>query len=114
MLQLREDHMAGFEKVAIDGFIERGVQHLRRNLPAQTAAFSDEQLRQRILACMDRANAYGLTTERHVMTFVDATYLSGENFDTSADDPRAHEVLTDPLLSPDAKAMMLLLVIPIS
>jgi hypothetical protein len=99
--------MQAFQKVAQDNFEGRAVQHLRTTQSAATAPYSDDQLRQRVHGCVSRAGKYGLTTERQVMSFVDATYLAGEHFDTAPECAWAPTVLNSQGTAGDARATLL-------
>ena len=111
MFQLRDDHVRALQAVASNEFVERGVAHLRTCLPAATAGFTDDQLRQRIRGCIGRAGKYGLSSQQQVITFVDATYLAGEDFDTAPGNEKARALLLDPDVTPDGKARCLLVMI---
>ncbi len=99
--------MRAFQGVAKDNFEERGVGHLRRCLPEATAAYSDAQLKQHIDRCIGRAGRYGLTTERQVMGFVDATYLAGEHFDADPACGWAPRLLESDKMPGDDRASLL-------
>jgi hypothetical protein len=107
MFQLSENHLDAFRGIARGVFETRGVAHLSRRLPKQTAPYDDEQLRERIRSCIPRANRYNLTTQREVMAFVDTTYLSHEHFDTDPSCHWAQAVLGDREVAPDLKANLL-------
>jgi hypothetical protein len=112
LFQLRAEHIRALEDAAREDFEDRGVRHLRAFLPAEAAPYSDDQLRERVRACVARAKAYGLHSEQQVMSFVDATYLAGEHFDTSPGGERARLFLDAAGLDPDAKALLMLHSIP--
>lgn len=107
LFSLRSEHLQGFETAAIENFEDRGVKYLRENPPGDAATKSDEELRLRIRGSIVRARPYGLTTERQVMSFVSATFLAGERFDTSFDWARG--ILGNRHNSPDDKAQLVLL-----
>ena len=107
MFQIRDDHEQAFERTAQENFEGRAILHLRANFAAQTAGCSDEALRGRVRDCIDRAGKYGLTTERQVMSFVTATYVAGEHFDTAPEHPWAFPILRDSEFSSDQKARLL-------
>lgn len=108
MFQLREEHMRALRQVAQENFEERGVAYLRRDPPGDAATQSEEQLRLRIRSCVQRGKRYGLVSEQQVMSFVTATYVVGEDFDTSPDCDWAPRVLRDPRTSGDTKATLLI------
>lgn len=108
MIQLNESQMRAFCGVAIENFVERGLRHLRSCLPDRTLAYSDDQLRQRLRNCLDRAQHYSLFTERQVIAFTDVTFLLGEFFDTDRRFPWPAALLQSPNVDGDAKARSLL------
>lgn len=85
MLQLRRDHMDAFAKTAEDNFIDRTCLHLRQVLPRETSAYSDDALHDLVRRDAARARVYGLTWERSIVRFAEATLLLGPAFDL---DPR--------------------------
>jgi|ERR1051326_247932 hypothetical protein len=107
MFQLRDEHLKAFETVALDNFVERAVQHLRAELPRQTADYSDRRLRRRVRSCIDRCAAYGLTTEQQIIHFTETTFLLGKWFDSDPEQRWTKETLRDPELSPDERAALL-------
>ena len=113
MFRLRQDHVDAFEGAALDDFLSLGVAHLRSHLAAETKPFTDDELKLRIRQCIKRAYPYGLATEPQVMTFVDATYLAGEQFDQDPRCSAARQLLDDPTASPETKATLLLLMLPV-
>jgi hypothetical protein len=100
--------MHAFEGLSLDNFVERGLLHLREYLPNQTKACSDDQLRQRIRSCVERARPYGLTSERQVMVFTDSTFLLGEYFDTDQRRRWPSVLLNNRNLAGDSKATWLI------
>ena len=96
----RRDKPARFEANA--------VRHLRAHLSGPTAAYTDDDLRRRARECVPRARAYGLTSERHIICFVDATYLLDERFDTDPEHDWAGKLLRSDKFAPGHKASVLL------
>jgi hypothetical protein len=108
LLNIRPEQAEAFRQKSLSEFTAAAIVHLRRDLPEQTAAFSDAQLENRVQGCIPRAKAYGLVTSREVMCFVDVTYLLGENFDSDPDHEWAKTVLTSDNLPSADKGNLLL------
>jgi hypothetical protein len=97
MFQIRDAHLDAFAEAAYEAFEDGVLRRLRDVFAEKVCDFTDEDIRNRIRACVPRARSYGLTTQYQVMCFVDTTYLLGEDFDF---DPRyswSRELLASPL-----------------
>jgi hypothetical protein len=108
MFKIQEAHLKAFEASRLSRFERRATGRLRALFPDQTSQMSDEALGQRVRDGLDRASAYGLTTERHVMAFLATTFLAGERFDTEPND-WARSILTGRGLKGEDKADLLLI-----
>jgi hypothetical protein len=108
MFRIRAGHDAALGAAALEQFMGRAVQHLRRDLATQTAGWSDEELRQRVMECIPRAGAYGLATQRELMCFVDVSFLLGNSFDTDLGQVWAAKLLRSAKLSAGDRANLLL------
>jgi hypothetical protein len=104
MFQIRDEHMQGFESVALDNFEERGVSHFREHLPDDAGRYSDAELRERIRRAASRCKTYELTSEQQIMCFADAGLLIGENFDTDPEHPWAAHILHNREVPPEERA----------
>ena len=82
LMRIRPEQMEAFRKQAMANFEDRAVDHLRQCTTEAVAPYSDDHLHMRVRQGIVRAEPYGLTTEQHVMAFVDTTFLVGEDFDT--------------------------------
>ena len=83
MIVIRPEQTTAFRDEAVSDFESRAVRHLRTHLAGPTAEQTDEQLRLRVRGCIYRAGTYGLTSEKQIMCFTNATYLIGNEFDTA-------------------------------
>lgn len=110
MLKIRREQDERLRLQALVEFENRGVRHLRQQLRQPTAPFRDDELRQRIRACVLRAQQYGLTTEQQVMVFVDASYLVSEDFDSNPESDWAARILSSDQLEAVDKANLLIAV----
>jgi hypothetical protein len=108
LFRIRNEQIQAFRSAALEDFLDRGVAHLRRQLPALVAPFSAQELRERVRACITRCASYRLTSPYDIMCFVDATFLLGEQFDQGPAHAWASDVLRDDDFAPTAKADRLL------
>lgn len=108
MFKIQETHLKAFQASRLSRFERRATGRLRALFPDHTAPMSDEELGQRVRDGLDRASAYGLTTERHVMSFLATTFLAGERFDTEPNG-WARSILNGRGLEADDKADLLLI-----
>jgi hypothetical protein len=108
MFQIREDHMREFDALAGSNFEDRALRHLRKCLAAEASSFSDPELRDKIRRAMARCPSYGLTGERHIVSFVDTGLLIGEYFDRDPNYPWAKQILEDRKVSPSDRARAIL------
>ncbi len=106
--RIREAHVEAFRAGRLKDFERRATAYLRARFPEATAPLSDDRMGSRVREGVSRASAYGLTTERHVMAFLSAMFLSGEHFDAEPDG-WARSVLDGPDLDASDKATLLLL-----
>jgi hypothetical protein len=108
MLKIRAEQNSEFADQARQSFVERALRHAREELPGPVSCLSDDELRQSVRRATGRAGVYGLTTERQIICFLDASLLLGEGFE----EQRQHEALRRLLLldgiPPDRKAATLL------
>lgn len=104
MLKVRDEQYAALQDQAKLRFEDRVVRHLRTHLAEPTHEYSDDALRERIRVCQPRAAAYGLTSERQIVSFVDATFLIGEQFDSDPKHSDVSDILTSKDLDGNAKA----------
>lgn len=82
-------------------FESRVVDHLQRVYPYITFELSDEQVKSRVHAAVDRGKAHGLRSERDLVTYVDLSFELGDGFEQSLDWARA--IFDDPSLDPAAR-----------
>ena len=80
LFQLREEHEKALAKVALDNFEARTADHVRKNLPKQSAGLTEQALRGRVRREAEHSRRYGLTSERQIVRFVDADFLLGEHY----------------------------------
>lgn len=107
-MKIRTEQTEVFRQIAMADFERRAVKHLRTQLAKQTASSTDDDLLARVRECIPRAGAYGLASEKEVMSFVDASYLLECDFDSGDRYPEIEQTLADALLNPADKAGRLL------
>jgi hypothetical protein len=106
MLVIREAQMAAFEQGVIRNFELRVLEHLKEFFPKHCQILGDEQVRQVIRLGIERAENYGLVSERDIHLYVGLMFLLGSHFDRDAQLPWAARILTsqaiaDPALRAD-------------
>ncbi|OJH42804.1 hypothetical protein [Cystobacter ferrugineus] len=108
MLKLETHQASQLQSNSMDQFLTQAIQHLRRELPEHCVGRTDQQLRDRVKSCIQRAQKYGLMGKREIMCFVDVTCLLGEEFDTDSRHPWARALLDSDKLSGRDRANLLL------
>ena len=106
--RMRPHQLRTFEEQAQQAFEDRALRHVREKLPEQSAGYSDEDARTLIRSCLPRSTSYGLTTERQIMCYLDATVLLGDQFETKPGGEWAMKVLRSDKVSRTDAAMLLL------
>lgn len=104
VLKVRDEQYAALQDQAKLRFEDRVVRHLRTHLAEPTQNYTDDELRERIRVSQPRAAQYGLISERHIVSFVDATFLIGEQFDSDPKHSDVRDVLTSKDLDGNTKA----------
>jgi len=109
MLRIRNEQITVLSQVVLRDFEERAITHLRKDLAPATEGVSDEELRKQVREGFQQANCYGFRSERHVVSFVDASVLLGRGFVDAKENAWARQILLDAQLSSEEKARWLLL-----
>lgn len=95
------------DEMAVPGialFIQRAIEFLYENFPESLDEDSDE-LTEIVGFLIEKAEAYGLVTEQHVMTYITSAWLLGIDFDKEF--PAANETLTSKDFTPEEKSKWL-------
>lgn len=100
-LKIREDQLRALAAPQAERFEARLADFLREQFP-EAAEEPPDELRAAVRAQAEKAEAYGLLTERQAAAYVACAWLLGPDFDTEF--PAAVEVLGSPERSPDEKA----------
>jgi len=108
MAKIRQEQEDLFRQEAEADFNRRVLLHVRRDLTEPAAAMSDEEILRIVRECGPRAAKHGLTSERHLMCFVDASILLGRSFEEKPSQAWARELLKSSKLAATDKANLLL------
>ena len=79
------------------------VAEIERVLPEESARLGHEKLKKLVDRNIEKADSYGLGSERGTCTYCEAALLYGEDFDTNPKTAWSRDVLPDLSMSPDAK-----------
>ena len=106
MLKIRPQQA---DSLAASAFVDRTVDHVRRFHPRAVAGLTALQLRARVVHCIDRGRAQGLTWEYSLTVFVAHMLTLCPTFD---EHPEIRRVLDDGSLLPDERIDALLREVP--
>jgi len=95
MLVIRKEQMKVLSKYMLEQFENRMVDHLRDMFPEQTEDMTTEDLRHLIREGIDKAEAYDITDELEVETYLECMVQYGVNFDTDTQTAWAGKILHD-------------------
>lgn len=95
---LRKAQLKAMERALQQDFRQRVHDHLLRIFPDECADLGTKAVDEMISAGIERAQAYGMTTEQQTLCFIDMMFLVDPSFDS---DPQ-HSWAKTILLSPDA------------
>lgn len=105
MLIIRQEQMDEFIRKAAKNFEDWMVAHLMKFFPAECQILGDPGVRATIRYGIEKAERYGIATERGVCKYIDLMYALGQDFDTNPDLPWVQEILQDETL-PDPEERM--------
>jgi hypothetical protein len=97
------------DAVAASAFIDRTVAHLRRYYSNAVASLSELELRARVIHCIARGRAHGLTWEYSLTVFASHMITLCPTFDRH---PEVARILEDSPLAPDERMDELLSEVP--
>jgi hypothetical protein len=96
MLTIRDAQIEVFRQRNRGRFVEQMLAHIREFWPAQSARFSDGEVRESVRKGLQQAESYGVVLEYDVARFVVLMYALGFEYDQMAI-PRA--ILNDSSIS---------------
>jgi len=80
-MRIGKDQLATLNAIARDGFHNRLITFLRKEIPEEVASMDDVALRDHIIASEKRAEPHGIQSEAGITQFVCLTFLAGTKFD---------------------------------
>jgi hypothetical protein len=95
MLKIRNEQLEVLEQAAVRSFEDRMVEHLKRFAPGHFKILKEEDIRGCVRLGVERAQTYGLISERSVRIYVQTMFMLGSSFDTDPQYPWAAEMLGD-------------------
>jgi hypothetical protein len=84
ILRIRHEQVDALAEARFEEFESRATGHLREFFPDKLSAMAADRLRAFLRRCVDRARAFGLTSEQAVVCFAHLSLLLGEGFDAEA------------------------------
>jgi hypothetical protein len=94
-MKIRRELQGALERVAIEGFVDRLLDHLQVSFPRHRSVATEEDLRNTIRLGLDRARGYGITYQRGVCRYVELMLMLGSGFDVDPQLPWAARILGD-------------------
>ncbi|MHC5060816.1 MAG: hypothetical protein ACYTFK_07010 [Planctomycetota bacterium] len=105
MLHIRKEQNDELAKVGLRRFEDDMVVHLRKFFADEYELLEEDGTRRAIQYALERAEEYGIVSERDVCVYTDVMFAFGRNFDSDPGFPWAVEILSDKSLkdSPSEK-----------
>lgn len=101
---IRPEQMAALAGAAESNFQNRLGEHLRQFFPEQYGNLDEAGLQEVVRQSIERARAYGITSERDICKYADLMSAFGRDFDTNTATAWASSILNDQSLGdPGAK-----------
>jgi hypothetical protein len=94
--RIRQEHIQALQPVAVEGFEQRVVTHLKASFPEQMELLGREQAREIARYGLRRAERHGITADREVLLWITLMVLLGSDFDEDMQLPWAQQTLGDP------------------
>lgn len=105
MLVIRKAQMAVLEQAVLRTFENRMLEHLKEFFPKHCEILGEEQVRKVIRLGLERAEQYGLVSERDIHLYVGLMFMLGSYFDHDPQLPWAAKILTDEdIVDPNVRA----------
>lgn len=95
MFKIRAAQWEPFRSDAVLDFERRMVEHVREFFPEDCARMGEADVREWIRHGIERANHYGIRTERGTCSYVDVMFGYGRDFDRDPALPWAASILAD-------------------
>ncbi len=84
MFKLRQEHIDAFRETAIGVPRERIIKALKKTLPGELDALTEDQLRKLCNIGIEKAQNYEMNSEYGCYMFIAAMLVYGNNFDTDS------------------------------
>ena len=94
MLTIRREQIRAMAAPQIVRFLERACAHVAQYFPDQCAALSDSQIKDAVTHGFERADGYGLETERDLLRYLTLMFVFGREFDRDPAFPWAARILS--------------------
>lgn len=82
MLKLRQEHLKAFDAQAVSLFSSRAMAHVKAVWPAECAELGERAVAEMVRNSIQRAAAFGLSSEHDVVRYVDLSFILAGDFDT--------------------------------
>ena len=109
MFQIRKDQVDVFRERAVAEPRRKIVAEIERVLPEESARGGHDKLVALVDRNIEKADSYGLGSERGTCTYCEAALLFGEDFDTNPKVTWNREVLADPKMDGKVKSRLIAL-----
>lgn len=112
MLTLRKDQLEAITATAGGSFRERVLRHVTKVFPDQVNALGPDPVAERIDRGLERAETFGMTTERNLTLCVDLYFGLGPDFEEQDDCRGIVEILQSEKIAEGAKMVLVYEEIP--
>jgi hypothetical protein len=99
MFVIRQEQMDALSRQLLRSFVVRMLLQLKTAFPERTKGLTDDELRERIEAGIERAAKYGVTDEADVERYLEYVVRYGPDFDTNKKTFWAGQILREQSLS---------------
>lgn len=109
MFRVSKEQLDAFRENAVAEPRRKIVAEIERVLPDESARYGHERLISLVDRAIDKADAYGMGSERGTCIYSEAMLLFGEDFDTNSSTAWSRDVLTNPTLDGRIKSRLIAL-----
>jgi hypothetical protein len=109
MLRIRKEQLDVFRENAVAGPRRKIVAEIERALPEDSARLGHRQLVALVDRNIEKADSYGLGSERGTCTYCEAALLYGEDFDRNPRTAWSRDVLPVDRMDQEVKWKLLIL-----
>ncbi|WP_437767842.1 hypothetical protein WME77_12760 [Sorangium sp. So ce764] len=103
MLVIRDAQMAAFEAEGLKRYKAHLVESVKKHWPERSAALGDEGVRGEVDRAIERADGYGIVSQKDVFRYLNVSFMLGAGFDTDPTYPWAEAILKDDAMAPSEK-----------